>query len=803
MTHSKNAHTKIPLWVFLFLLIFISGRGFAQLVTNGGFEDSGPGVVGVGDVNGWLLLSSEVSPAPAFEITDTDAQEGNRALKVTVQGIGTNPWDIQAVAEHIPVEPEVTYTYTVWAKAEKPGAQAAFTIGNYSYSEYNALRSAELTTEWKKFTLQFMVNDNQTDIRAPIHLSLDANIGNTIYIDNLQITDTRYGAKPVIVEAESGQAGDYFTEGQDGDITWVTTTASFTGQASPEDTNRVITYQVAFQDTGYYNLFARVRVGSGGYDDDSFFAGNGFGEKNSATAADWVFINGLASAGFSSPEEFVDETGKAGSNVWKWINVTKNYFPGTAPDESFYVGSDTLTKTFQIASREDGLQFDKFAFGKAELYYTVDALDNGLPGKTTMEVDSSNFYQGPPLAEGASKFLGNVMASDNIFANYWNQITPGNEGKWGSIAYTSNIAQWNWSGLDRIYTYAKDHDLIFKDHTLIWGQQQPSWISDMDTATQRNYIEAWIKRVGERYPEMDMVDVVNEPLRTHNPPDGRNNRADYKEALGGDGETGWDWVITSFQLARKYIPDAMLLLNDYGIINDNNATTLYLEIIALLQERGLIDGIGVQGHRFALENTSNATLKYNLDRLAATGLPVYISELDLGNIGNQGTPDDDVQLQLYQRIFPLLWEHPGVQGINLWGYVEGEMWQSSCYLVLRDGTWRPAMQWLYEYIQDNLTGTKEIYRPLSGILLEQNYPNPFSSITHIPFSIPEPMHVTLTIYDISGRKVSTLINEKLTPGTYRVAWNSKKNGSGSSLSGTFIYKLVAGNRVITRKMLCK
>ncbi len=803
MTNRKNAYTKIPLWAFLFLLIFISVRGFAQLVTNGGFEDSGPGVVGAGGVDGWLLLGSGVSPEPVFEITDGVAQEGNQALKVTVHGVGTNPWDIQVVAEHIPVEPEVTYTYSVWARAEKPGAQAAFTVGNYSYSEYNALRSAGLTTEWKKFTLQFTVNDNQTDIRAPIHLSFNSNSDNTIYIDNLQITDNRYGAKPVIVEAESGKTGDYFTEGQDGDITWVTTTEGFTGQVSPGDTNRIITYQVAFQDTGYYNLFARVRVGSGGWDDDSFFAGNGFGEKNPASGSDWVFLNGLAIAGFSSPSDFIDESGSAGSGVWKWINVTKNYFPGTAPEESFYVGSDTLTKTFLIASREDGLQFDKFAFGKAELYYTVDALDNGLPGKTTMEADSSNFYQGPPLAEGADKFLGNVMASDGFFAHYWNQITPGNEGKWGSIAYTSSISQWNWSGLDELYSYAKEHGLIFKDHTLIWGQQQPSWISDLDTATQRDYIESWIKMVGERYPEMDMIDVVNEPLRTHNPPDGGNNRADYKEALGGDGETGWDWVIKSFELARKYIPDAMLLLNDYGIINDNNATTIYLEIIALLQERGLIDGIGVQGHRFALENTSNTTLKYNLDRLAATGLPVYISELDLGNIGNEGTPDDDVQLQLYQRIFPLLWEHPGVKGITLWGYLEGEMWQSSCYLVLRDGTWRPAMQWLYEYIQDNLTGTEKIDRPLSGVNLEQNYPNPFSSGTHIAFSISETVHVTLTIYDLYGREIATLVDEKLNPGTWNATWNAVQSNGSKAPGGTYLYRIIAGDTTVTKKMLLK
>ena len=61
--------------------------------------------------------------------------------------------------------------------------------------------------------------------------------------------------------------------------------------------------------------------------------------------------------------------------------------------------------------------------------------------------------------------------------------------------------------------------------------------------------------------------------------------------------------------------------------------------------------LSVQGHRFELERADTNVLKRNLDRLAATGLPIYISEFDLGNLGNSGTPDDEQQLQLYKKIF--------------------------------------------------------------------------------------------------------------------------------------------------------
>ena len=194
-----------------------------------------------------------------------------------------------------------------------------------------------------------------------------------------------------------------------------------------------------------------------------------------------------------------------------------------------------------------------------------------------------------------------------------------------------------------------------------------------------------------------MIDVVNEALNGHNPPDGGNGRANFKAALGGNGTTGWDWVIKSFELARQYMPNSKLILNDYGIINDNNATTSYLTIINLLKQRGLIDGIGVQGHRFELMNASSTTLKSNMDRLWATGIPIYISELDLGPDENS-QPNETLQLTAYQRIFPLLWEHPGLKGITLWGYVQGQMWQPNCYLLRSNGTETPALEWLRQYL---------------------------------------------------------------------------------------------------------
>jgi len=510
------------------------------------------------------------------------------------------------------------------------------------------------------------------------------------------------GDLPVIIEAESGQQGSSFTVAQDGAITYATTSVSYTGQSGPEAATSMITYQVTFQEPGTYNLFARLRVGPGGANDDSFFAAKGFGSKTNTDASGWVMVNGLSGAGFVDSKGIVNEVGTAGSEVWKWVNVTKNYFPNIATDNPFVVTADGLTKTFQIGSREDGLFIDKLAFGKADLFFTVANLDNVTAGSVEWPGDATILYTGPPVAAGSVKFLGNVKDwDDNNFQNIWNQITPGNEGKWASIGGNQDSTKWNWSGLDNLYNYARNNNMIFKDHTLVWGSQQPSWMNNLAKEEQLKYITTWIRQVGKRYPDMDLIDVVNESIATHNPPDGQNSRANYKEALGGDGATGYDWVIKAFELARKYIPNkTKLLLNDYGIINDNNATTTYLKIIGLLSERGLIDGIGVQCHRFEIQNANITTLKSNLDRLAATGLPIYISEMDLGDSDDVAPYDDQLQLEKYQQIFPIFWEHPSVAGVTLWGSLEDKMWQATCHLLNSDKSWRPAMKWLAQYIKD-------------------------------------------------------------------------------------------------------
>ncbi|MFA6470114.1 MAG: T9SS type A sorting domain-containing protein [Bacteroidota bacterium] len=81
-------------------------------------------------------------------------------------------------------------------------------------------------------------------------------------------------------------------------------------------------------------------------------------------------------------------------------------------------------------------------------------------------------------------------------------------------------------------------------------------------------------------------------------------------------------------------------------------------------------------------------------------------------------------------------------------------------------------------------------------ILNQNYPNPFNPSTTVRFTLPSDGLTTLTVYDIVGREVAVIVNESLTAGTY------EKSFDGSRLSsGLYFYRLKAGNRFETKKML--
>jgi hypothetical protein len=136
------------------------------------------------------------------------------------------------------------------------------------------------------------------------------------------------------------------------------------------------------------------------------------------------------------------------------------------------------------------------------------------------------------------------------------------------------------------------------------------------------------------------------------------------------------------------------------------------------------------------------------------------------------------------------------QAFNLFGLSSP---QGNWVLSVQNTTGQPEGRLLGWGIRINNTVTG--VQPVSGIipekfLLEQNYPNPFNPVTTIQFSVPKESNVKLRVYDMLGKEVMLLVNEKLIAGNYKI------NFEGSKLSsGTYFYRMEAEGYNEVKKMI--
>jgi hypothetical protein len=85
--------------------------------------------------------------------------------------------------------------------------------------------------------------------------------------------------------------------------------------------------------------------------------------------------------------------------------------------------------------------------------------------------------------------------------------------------------------------------------------------------------------------------------------------------------------------------------------------------------------------------------------------------------------------------------------------------------------------------------------------LEQNYPNPFNPSTTIRFTLAAPQHVSVGIYDVSGRLVRTLISEVLPAGMHVVVWDGRDDSMAGAASGVYFCRIEAAEGVRTKKLV--
>jgi endo-1,4-beta-xylanase len=499
-------------------------------------------------------------------------------------------------------------------------------------------------------------------------------------------------ATPVRIAAEDGTLGASVmrvTDAMDGSIVYVTATTNVTDPPADMTDPRISSQTVEFPRAGEYQIYGRVRIGPGMGNDDSFFI-----NVPNDTGGSWEVVNGIAGydvaggPGYRAQAIVQRFGGSATPGVWKWALLGNLRFP---------VADGQLKQTFSFATREDGLDIDELAFALvqdgATVGFTTDQLDAGQTGVLIPEPDPYEppADQPPLVAAGSPKWLGMVCCGNQrpFLENYFNQITPENGGKWGSVEAVRD--EYNWAAADEALALAEANGFPFRYHVLLWGSQQPDWIETLPPEEQLEEIREWFEAVNERYGQrIQYLEVVNE--FDHQPPSAEFE-GKYTEALGGAGETGFDWIINAYRMAREIFPASVqLMINEYSVINDDEETALYLQVVQRLQQEDLIDAIGEQGHAFTTTAPIDEMIA-RIDQLATTGLPMYITEMDV-----DGPPIR--QLIEFQRLFPSLWEHPNIYGITLWGYRDGH-WrtQQDAPLVYPNGAEKPALRWLKGYLR--------------------------------------------------------------------------------------------------------
>jgi GH35 family endo-1,4-beta-xylanase len=245
------------------------------------------------------------------------------------------------------------------------------------------------------------------------------------------------------------------------------------------------------------------------------------------------------------------------------------------------------------------------------------------------------------------------------------------EGDWGAaFNQPQTLAALDWT---------RARGIRMRGHVLVW----PGW-GNLPQSIQRlrgtpdaartipPLVLAHIDDITQRTATwFDEWDVVNEPFTNHDLMD-----------LGGN-QLMVDW----FRRARANLPRAGLALNDYDILERHGGEREHqdhFEATArfLIQSGAPITTLGLQGH-FGNSVTSMATVRHLLDRYAALGLALRITEFDVN------TADEQLQADYTRDFLTLVFSHPAVVGFQAWGFWEGAHWLPRAAMYRRDWTEKP------------------------------------------------------------------------------------------------------------------
>jgi GH35 family endo-1,4-beta-xylanase len=303
---------------------------------------------------------------------------------------------------------------------------------------------------------------------------------------------------------------------------------------------------------------------------------------------------------------------------------------------------------------------------------------------TTPDVPSAiSGMQAEPLRNAAAasgKLVGAAVKSSlladsryaGVLGRHFNYLTAEFEMKWDAIERTRDSN--NFAAGDAIVAFGQANGMRIKGHALIWHGSVPGWLSALPAADFRAAFEAHIRSVGEHFRGRVVAwDVVNEAIAD----DGPGLRDTVFRLKLGD-----QYIADAFRLARQADPQALLFYNDYGGEGLSAKSDRIYSLVQGLRAQGVpIDGVGLQMHVSATSAPSEANIAANMRRLAALGLFVNISEMDVRIRDVPGTTQArlDVQKSVYRSIVGVCVAEPRCDGVTFWGFTDAHSWIDAQY----------------------------------------------------------------------------------------------------------------------------
>ncbi|CAO2204787.1 unnamed protein product [Urochloa humidicola] len=294
------------------------------------------------------------------------------------------------------------------------------------------------------------------------------------------------------------------------------------------------------------------------------------------------------------------------------------------------------------------------------------AEDGGVSSVAGAHIQVIQVQNSFPIGSCITKAGINNPEYVDFFTKHFDWAVLENELKW---YYTEPVqGQLNYADADELIAFCDRHGKPVRGHCIFWAVEnavQP-WVRALNAEHLRAAVESRLRGLVSRYSgRFPHYEVNNEML----------HGSFYRTRLGDD-----DVDAHMFRETAAIDAAPALFVNDYNVEsgNDPNATPeKYVALVTDLQRRGApVGGIGVQGH---VTHPVGDVICDALDRLAVTGLPVWVTELDV-SAADEGVRADDLEIVLREAF-----AHPAVEGVMLWGFMQGHMWRSHAQLVNADG----------------------------------------------------------------------------------------------------------------------